>query len=126
MQQQSLHTIRQHSELVGLAEGALGADIHVDGGEAEVVPGVVGLCFGHIQVPCHLRHKPAAAILLDEVGKFVDKPAVGESWRGERSVQITSISNIIATYWVVIHSILQVLTLQYGNSQQSHPYSQKI
>lgn len=69
---QSLPTIRQHSELVGLAEGALGADVHVDGGEAEVAPGVVWLCFGHIQVPCYLRHKPAAVVLLDEVGKFVD------------------------------------------------------
>lgn len=72
MQLQSLPTIRQHSELVGLAEGALGADVHVDGSEAEVVPGVVWLCFGQVQVPCHLRHKPAAVILLDEVGKFVD------------------------------------------------------
>lgn len=53
-QLRSLHTIRQHSEQVGLAEGALGADVHVDGGEAEVVPCVVWLCFSHIQVPCYL------------------------------------------------------------------------
>lgn len=71
-QKQSPHTIRQHSELVGFAEGALGADIHVDGGEAEVVPGVVWLCSGHVQVPRYLRHKPAAVVRLDEVGKFVD------------------------------------------------------
>lgn len=83
MQLLSLHTIRQHRELVGLAEGAHGADVHVDGGEAEVVPRVVGLCFGHVQVPCDLRHKPAAVVLLDEVGKVVDEPAVGQSCRGD-------------------------------------------
>lgn len=68
----SFHTIRQHSELVRFAEGALGADVHVDGGKAEVVPGVVWLCFGHIQVPRDLRHKPAPIVLFDEVWKLVD------------------------------------------------------
>lgn len=72
MQLQSFHTIRQHSELVGLAEGALGADVQIDGGEAEVVSGIVWFCFGHVQVPCYLRYKPAAVVRLDEVGKFVD------------------------------------------------------
>lgn len=66
------HTVRQYSELVGLAECALGADVQVDGGKTEVVPGVVWLRFGYIQVPCYLRHKPAAIVLFDEVGKFVD------------------------------------------------------
>lgn len=47
-------TVRLHGEQVGLAEGALGADVHVDGGEAEVVPRVVWLRFSHIQVPRHL------------------------------------------------------------------------
>lgn len=81
MLQQSLHTIRQYSEHVGLAEGALGADVHVDGGEAEVVPCVIRLCFSHVQVPCYLWHKPAAIICLDEVGKLIDEPAIGQSWR---------------------------------------------
>lgn len=83
MQLQSLHTIRQYSELVGLAESALGADVHVDGGEAEVVSGVVWFCFSYIEVPCYLRHKPTAIVSLDEVGKLIDEPAVGQSWRVE-------------------------------------------
>lgn len=74
-------TVRQHSQLVGSAEGALGADVHADGGEAEVVPRVVWLCFGQIQVPGRLRHEPTAVGLCEEVGEFVDKPAVGEGWR---------------------------------------------
>ncbi len=116
MQLQSLHTVGQHSKLAGLAKGALGADVHVDGSEAEVVPGVVWLCFGKVHVPCYLRHKPAAIILLDEVGKFVDKPAVGQSWRGDRVVKITLISNAVGTYWVVLNAILPAFRFQYGNS----------
>ena len=73
------HTIRQNSELVGFAEGALGADFHVDSGEAEVVPCVIWLCFSHIQVPRELWHKPTAIFFLDEVGKLIDEPAVGQS-----------------------------------------------
>ena len=88
MQLQSLPTIRQHSELVGPAEGALGADVQVDGGEAVVVPRVIRLCSGHVQVPRYLRHEPAAVPLLeDEVGELVDEPAVGESCREERLLQ---------------------------------------
>lgn len=74
----SFPTNRQHSELVGLAEGTLRADVHMDCGKAEVVSSVIWLCFGYVQVPCYLRYKPAAIVLLDEIGKFVDKPTVRE------------------------------------------------
>lgn len=76
-----LPTVGQHGQLVGSAEGALGADVHADGGEAEVVPRVVWLRFGQVQVPGRLRHEPAAVGLREEVGEFVDEPAVGEGWR---------------------------------------------
>lgn len=75
---QNLRTIRQDGQLVGPAEGALAADFHIDGGEAEIVPGVIQLCFSNVQVPCHLRHKPATVGLLNEGGEFVDEPAVGQ------------------------------------------------
>lgn len=77
-------TIRENSQLVGPAEGAFAADVHVNGCEAEVVASVVLLGFGQVQVPRHLRHKPATVTLLtlEEVGEFVDEPAVGQSWRG--------------------------------------------
>lgn len=45
---QRLPTVGQHSELVGAAEGALGADVHADGGEAKVAPRVVGLRLRHV------------------------------------------------------------------------------
>lgn len=47
-------TIRQYNEWVGLAEGAFGADVQVDGGETEVVPSIIQLCFGQVQVTCDL------------------------------------------------------------------------
>lgn len=73
-----LPTAGQHGELVGAAEGALGADVHADGGEAEVAPRVVRLRLGHVQVPRRLRHEPAAVAPLEEVGELVEEPAVGE------------------------------------------------
>lgn len=78
-----LRTVGQRGQLDGLAECALGADVHVDGGEAEVVSGVVWLRFRHVQVPCDLRHEPAVVVLLDEVGEVVDQPAVRQSCRGD-------------------------------------------
>lgn len=61
------------------AENALGADVHVDGSEAEIVARVIGSRICKIQVTCDLRNKPPARFWLDEVGKLVDKPAVRQS-----------------------------------------------
>lgn len=77
-------TVWEYSEWDRLAEGALGSDVQIDGGETEVVPGVIGLGFGHVQVPRDLRHKPASVVLFDEVGEVVDQPTVGQSWTTER------------------------------------------
>lgn len=78
---QRLPTVGQHGELVGSAEGALGADVHADGGEAEVAARVVGLRLGHVQVPRRLRYEPAAVAPLEEVGELVEEPAVGQRCR---------------------------------------------
>lgn len=63
--------------MVSFAEGTLRTDVHVDGREAEVVSGVVGLRFGQVEVTRYLGYKPAAIIFLDEVGKLVQEPPVG-------------------------------------------------
>lgn len=78
---QLLPTIGQHSELVGTAEGALGADVHADGGEAEVAPRVVGLRLRHVQVPRCLRHEPATVAPLEKVWELVEEPSVGKCCR---------------------------------------------
>lgn len=78
---QRLPTVGQHGELVGSAEGALGADVHADGGEAEVAARVVGLRLGHVQIPRRLRYEPAAVAPLEEVGELVEEPAVGQRCR---------------------------------------------
>lgn len=41
-------TIRENSELVGPAEGAFAADVHVNGCKAEVVASVILLSFGQV------------------------------------------------------------------------------
>lgn len=81
-------TIRQHRELIGHAEGALGADVDVDGGEAEVLPRVVRLRSGEVQVPIDLRHERASVVLLDKVGEVVEKPVIGYRWRETRPLQV--------------------------------------
>lgn len=85
-------TVRENSELVGPAEGAFAADVHVNGCKAEVVASVILLSFGQVQVPRHLRHKPVTItlLILEEVWEFVDEPAVGQSWRGGEGLLIYS------------------------------------
>lgn len=79
-------TVGQHGELVGSAEGALGADVHADGGEAEVAARVVGLRLGQVQVARRLRDEPAAVAPLEEVGELVEEPAVGQRCRRRQAV----------------------------------------
>lgn len=72
-------TIRLHCELNGFAECALSGDVHVNGGEAEVVACVIGFGISQIQVACHLGHKPPSPIWLDEAREVIQDPTVGES-----------------------------------------------
>lgn len=82
--QGDVSTLREDSQLGGPAEGAFAADVHVDGCEAEIFGCVAQLGIGQVQVPRHLGNKPATITLLEEVGEFVDEPAVGQSWRRGR------------------------------------------
>ena len=72
-------TVRLHQQLVGRAEDALDVGRHVAGGEAEVLPRVVDLCPGHVQVPRHLGDELTALFRRDENGEVIDEPAVGQS-----------------------------------------------
>lgn len=74
----------------GHAEGAFAAYVHVDGCEAEIVGGVALRSVGQVQVPRHLGNKPATVALLEEVGEFIDEPAVGQSWRGGSGLMVAS------------------------------------
>lgn len=71
-------TIWQHGELVSLAEGTLGANVHVDGGEAEVTCCIVRLRLGQVQVARYLGDEPPTPVRLHEAGEVVNEPAVGQ------------------------------------------------
>lgn len=103
-------TIRENRELGGSAEGALAADVQVDGGEAEIVAGVVGLGSGQVQVPGGLGHKPAARAPLQEVGELVDEPAVGQSWRGGAGSK--------AGLWLRVYSSVDTWVMWGGSAGQ--------
>lgn len=72
-------TIRLHCELNGFAECALSGDVHVNGGEAEVVACVINSGICQVQVACHLGYKPPSSLWLDKARKVIEDPAVGES-----------------------------------------------
>lgn len=72
-------TVRLHCELNGFAECALSGNVHVNGGEAEVVASVIGSGVRQVQVACHLGHKPPSPVWLDKAREVVEDPAIGES-----------------------------------------------